>query len=188
MVTRRRVLQYGLLGAGALALGGVGVSLRSSKLRQPKRPLKTLDAVEFSLVAAVAARVAPPGGKFPDPLELGVPEHVDEILSRATPWMRSDFKKLMKLMESGLTNLVLRGRPTPFTRMSPEDQDATLADWEDSSIKLRRTAYKALRGIIVAGYYANPAVYPAVGYPGPPELPAFGEPRALVANMKLEVP
>jgi hypothetical protein len=70
--------------------------------------------------------------------------------------------------------------------MSAETQDAVLAEWADSSLKLRRTIYKALRGIIVAAYYGNPATYASVGYPGPPDIVPFGEPRALVAAKDLE--
>lgn len=188
MVTRRRVLQFGLLGAGVLAVGGLGLSLRPSRLRSPKRPLKCLDPLEYSVFAAIADRVIPAQGKFVSPEQAEVAERVDDVLSRAYPWMQADFKKLVRLFENGVANLVLGGRPESFTRMSPEAQDAVLAAWADSSIKLRRTGYKALRGIVVAAYYGNPITYAAVGYPGPPDLPALGEPRALAAAEKLEEP
>ena len=51
-----------------------------------------------------------------------------------------------------------------------------LGEWRDSRLTLRRTGYRALRGIAIAAYYGNKATWSAVGYGGPP--PGIFEPNA----------
>ncbi|HET9451941.1 MAG TPA: hypothetical protein VFO83_13715, partial [Aggregicoccus sp.] len=65
-----------------------------------------------------------------------------------------------------------------FTRLSPEAQDAVIADWRDSGLALRRTGFQALRALAAGAYYSSPRVWPAVGYPGPPS--ALHDPAAPV--------
>jgi hypothetical protein len=72
------------------------------------------------------------------------------------------------LFENALPNFLFGFRTTPFTQLGAEDQETVLAEWRDSSITLRRTAYRALRGLSIAGYYGHQDVWPAIGYAGPP--------------------
>ena len=53
-----------------------------------------------------------------------------------------------------------------------------LNEWRDSRLTLRRTGYRALRGLALAAYYGNPATWIAVGYGGPP--PGIHDPNAPV--------
>src|SRR2546426_62775 len=53
-----------------------------------------------------------------------------------------------------------------------EELDERLRAWRDSRLSVRRTGFKALRGLCCAAYYSSIETYPSVGYPGPPELTA----------------
>jgi len=169
-LSRRTVIRYGLGGAVALAAGGVGLSLQRTAPRAPSRPLRALDERTFSILAAVADRVAPSRAGFPAASELQVAEKVDELLASVHPAVVEEITQVLHLLENGLAGLVFDGRPRAFTALDPGAQDQALDAWKRSRLGLRRTAYKALRGLCAAAYYASPAIYPAVGYPGPPDF------------------
>jgi hypothetical protein len=54
-----------------------------------------------------------------------------------------------------------------FTRMTPEEQDASLTGWMRSRFALRRTAFMALRNLSFLGYYSQEETWPLIGYGGP---------------------
>jgi hypothetical protein len=170
MINRREALKFGFFGAGALALGGIGLSTRSTLMQPAPGPLRALDAQEFSILAAIAARVCPREAPFPSPEALETAAQVDALLASTDPGFTRDLKRLLRLFENGLANFVFGARPQPFTRMAPETQDAVLEAWRTSRLVLRRTGFKALRGLAVAAYFADPATDAAVGYPGPPDV------------------
>lgn len=169
MVTRRDVVKYGLAGAALLALGGVGLAMRGTVLRTPAGPLAVLDPVEYSILWAIAERHCPANGAFPSASSLAIAEQVDAFLAQQHPGTQADVKRLLRFVENALPGLLLDGRTTTFTASSPEVQDAVMEGMRTSRLHMRRTVYKALTGLVGAAYYAHPAVWPAVGYPGPPD-------------------
>lgn len=173
-LTRRSFLGLGLVGAGLLALGGIG--LRPTVLRAASQPLLALDARTFSVLAAFAERVAPGGGAFPAASGVKVAEKVDLLLSTCAPEMVGEIKQALLLFDNALAGLVLDQRPSTFTSCDPATQDAILESWRTSRLDLRRRVYKALRGLCAGAYYGSPEVYSAIGYPGPPDF------RALMAQ------
>jgi hypothetical protein len=168
-LSRRTVLRYGLGGALLLAAGGTGIALRSTVLRRPARPLRMLDEKSFSILAAVADRIAPPGGGFPSAAELQVAEKIDALLATMHPANTHELEQALFLLENALAGLVFDGRARPFTQLDPAAQDEALRDWQLSRLAVRRKAYVAMHGLCAAAYYASPAIYPLVGYPGPPD-------------------
>ena len=46
-------------------------------------------------------------------------------------------------------------------------QIAALVDWETSPLGFRRQVLQALRQLVLAACYTNPAVFASIGYPGP---------------------
>lgn len=165
---RRTFLKRGLFGGVLLAAAGsVGLVLwPSDGMRRPRRALRVLDERAFAVLAAVAARMVQAPGA--DPVELA--HRVDERLALLPPESSADVSKLLLLVENGLAGLLLDGRPRPFTRLSPDAQDQALAAWQRSRLAVRRSGYAALRKLTQAAWYAAPAAWPDVGYPGPPLL------------------
>ena len=165
---RRALLKVGLLGGGLLAVAGSGLQLiPSRRTRSPRRPLRYLDATEFAILAAAAGRIITVVGAD----VVAIAHVVDGALEAVSPEARSDFRHLLRLLESALAGLLLDGRPMNFTRLGPAGQDAALKAFRDSSLVLRRTGYQALRKLCAASYYANETTWPAIGYPGPPTIP-----------------
>lgn len=169
MVTRRKVLKIGFGGAAVVAVGGgAALFLQGTVTRAPRRSLRALTEEQFSVLAAVADRIAPASGDFPSAWDVEVPEKVDELLSRAHPANAAEVGQGLMLLESAAAGLLLEGRISTFTGSTPHEQDETLASWRASDLEVRRKVFKALNGLCNAAYYASPEVYAAVGYPGPP--------------------
>jgi hypothetical protein len=165
---RRSFLKRGLFGGFLLATaGGLGLGLFPSLLeRKPRRALKVLDEKRFAVLAAIAARtVQAPGA---DPIEIA--HAVDATIALGVPEAQSDFRQALLLFENALAGLLFDGRTKPFTRLSPEAQDAVLLAWRDSKLVVRRAAYHSLRKLTLAAHYANPTSWPTVGYQGPPQI------------------
>lgn len=167
-IDRRTVLKYGVGGAVVLAAGGVGLGLRGTVLRPPARPLQCLDGVEFSILAALADRICPPGDGFFSATELEVAEKVDRLLASVHPGVQGEIRQLLRLFENALAGFVFDRRFSTFTASPPELQDATLEAWRTSRLDVRRTGFKALQGLVAGAYYGSSEVHRSLGYAGPP--------------------
>lgn len=167
-MNRRTFIRRGLFGGLLLALGGsIGLATWSSdRMRRPKRALRALDERQFAILAAVAARTV--GSPQADPIEIA--HRVDLQMSLAGAEARGDFGQLLLLFENALAGLLFDGRARPFTRLSPQAQDAVLEHWRTSRLTLRRSGYGVLRKLTQAAWYASPEAWAETGYPGPPTL------------------
>lgn len=168
--TRRSLLKKGLVGAGVLALGGGGLALRRTKLAATTPALKYFTPAEYAVWAAVAERFLPGGAGWPSASTVGVASAVDGVLTLADPQTQGDLHQLLGLFDSALASLLFDGRPTPFTQLGTEAQDAALEAWRTSRLVVRRSGYEAMRRLSMAVYYARPESWAGVGYPGPPVL------------------
>jgi len=167
---RRRFVQGGLAGAALLILGGTGLAIFPSRATaEPLRPLRALDLRGFHVLVAVAPRIVLDPGADP----VSIAHGVDEIVSRLPREVQQDMGKLLGLFENALGGLLMDGRVLPFTRLSPGDQDRTLARWRSSRIALRRGGYQALKKLCCIAHYEQPWSWAAVGFPAPT---AVGEP------------
>lgn len=176
---RRGLLKKGFLGGILLVgAGAVPLAFRSTKVGGPPRgPLALFSPEEHAIFAAVAARVVPGTGappSWPTAAALDCAGKADALLARCHPDVGKEFKQLLALFENGLFGLVTTGRPTPFTRLSPDGQQARLDAWRRSRVSVLRTGSAALVRLAHATYYASPEVYALVGYPGPPSVPGEG--------------
>ena len=161
------------LGAGGVAVavtGGIGLALRGTVEREPRRPRKVLTRKQFSVLAAFAERITPPfevhGRTAPSPWEVEVPEQVDALLAGMHPADTAEIADALGVIESAAAGLLLEGRTSTFTASSPAAQDRIIESWRTSDLALRRKAYRALAGLCRASYYASPAVFAFVGYTG----------------------
>lgn len=178
-VARRGFLKKGLIGGALLALGGGGFlfTRRGAQVNIPGG-LQVLNAAEYAVMWAIVQRFVPAREGFPAADSLNAAVAADGIIALLEPVTQEELKQLLMLFENALPNFLFGGRTTPFTQLDPTEQDAVLAEWRDSRLTLRRTGYRALRGIALAAYYGNKATWSAVGYPGP--LPGIHDPSAPV--------
>lgn len=176
---RRDFLKKGLLGGLVLAVGGGGFlfTRRGASVALPPG-LKVLNAEEFAVVWALVQRFVPAREGFPAADSLSTATAVDGIIAMLEDETQAELKQLLMLFENALPNFLFGFRTRPFTQLGPAEQEEVLGEWRDSKLTLRRTGYRALRGLSLAAYYGNKAVWPSVGYPGP--LPGIHDPNAPV--------
>jgi hypothetical protein len=169
-LSRRALIRGGIAGAALVALGGVGVALQPSRLRDlPKSGLRVLSPEEYATLAAIAERTCPRrDASFPSASELDVAAIADAMFENAETDVREGLKTGLRIVESGLAGAVFFERVRPFTQMSGEDQDRTLLAMRESRVGVRRTLYGALAGLTASIYYGDPRAWPGIGYPGPP--------------------
>lgn len=177
--TRRGFLKKGFFGGLLLALGG-GAFLFTRRGAQVAIPagLQVLNAQEFAVMWAIVQRFHPVKQGFPAADAINTTVAADNIIALLEEVTQEELKQLLLLFENALPNFLFGGRTSPFTQLDPREQDEVLAQWRDSRLTLRRTGYRALRGLALAAYYGNKATWSAVGYPGPP--PGIHEPDAPV--------
>ena len=171
MTSRRRLLQSGLAGAALLSGGALGLALQPGATRDPREPLLVLSPRAFAVLAAIVDRWCPAAPGLPDGGSLRVPEKVDRLLDRLDPKIAGEVERALLLLENGLAGLLLDGRARPFTTLDGDAQDRALERWRTSGLSVRRQAHKAIRGLVDASYWSDPATFPFVGYPGPPRFP-----------------
>jgi hypothetical protein len=167
---RRGFLKKGLLGGAILALGG-GSALfvrKGKEVDLPAEGLLALNAREYAVVSAIAARMIPVSGDFPPLEKVRVAFNADRILTKVDDTALVEMKQLLNLFENALPNFLFGMRVLPFTQLSAAEQDEVLGEWLHSKLALRRTGHTALRGLVLAAYFVSSETWPAVGYPGPP--------------------
>jgi hypothetical protein len=109
--------------------------------------------------------------------DLGVDKAMAETIeSNLEVTFAEQFRRLLRVFDSRMYNLVLSGRPVRFTRMSDHDRTRYLQAWRDSAIPLKRTAFQAIKRLSCFLYYSvtdasglNPS-WSDIGY-------ASGEPK-----------
>lgn len=165
---RRSFLKTSLVG-GAVLVGGSGaIALWPSELREAPEGLRALSHEEYSVLAAVAARICPGDEDAPSADDTRVAELLDAELPFHDRDVIEEIKQLLGIFESGLFGAVFGEHVRPFTRLAPEDQDAVLAEWRDSAVTIRRTGFEVLHGLITATHFGQSATWTRTGYPGPP--------------------
>jgi len=162
MLSRRDILKAALATLAVSGVAGAAVSLQRSATYD--RPLKVLDPAQAGTVKKLAEAVVPTEGTWPD---VDVVGGVDDLLASLPEVVVAEVLMAMGLLESPLVGLVLDGRPRPFSQLSTAEAAVAFDDWGQSALEIRRTAFMALRGLVVSCFFADPRVYSHMGYPGP---------------------
>ncbi|HET7453716.1 MAG TPA: gluconate 2-dehydrogenase subunit 3 family protein [Thermoanaerobaculia bacterium] len=171
ILTRRDLLRRGIL--GTLLFGAAGATAAfwwPTRRRRPRPGLRVFDEREASILAAVAETILAiePGAPTAD--EVDVVGRVDALLARSPAAVQRELARLLRLFENGATGLLTVTGWTSFTAAGPARREARLRAWQTSRIAVFRTGFQAMKRLCGAAYYSAPKSWPAVGYPGPPEV------------------
>jgi hypothetical protein len=162
--SRRSFLKIGLAGALTLAAGG----LLYRQFRAAPQQFQ-LDDEGRSMLAAVIpvmlGPVLPSGAERAASLQDAI-EQVRLAILGLPLAVQKEVQDLFGLMALAPTRRLLAGIP-PWSEASPQQVAEFLQSWRQHRLALLQSAYHALHDLIIGSWYAQPAHWAAIGYPGP---------------------
>jgi len=173
MISRRTFITTGLLGAAALAT--------AQWLRGPHAPpgdasLLVLDADAQAILGAIVpvmlAGALPVAAEARRQAVADTVRGIDVAVSGLSPNSQDELRQLFALLALPPARVAIARVSAPWPQASETDVRACLDRFRGSSLSLLRSAYGALHQLTFAAWYGNPASWPPIGYPGPPELAA----------------
>ena len=175
MTNRRTFLFAGIAGAGALAAAGWLRSKRGASqalFSTTSPPILGPDA--FVVVTAVTPVFLE--GALPDAsaaASTAVRQTVVNVgiaIAGLPPAAQQELAQLFALLGFAPARTALARVASPWPEARREEIAAFLENWRTSRFLLFRSAYAALHQLVFAAWYGNPDSWPAIGYPGPPDI------------------
>jgi hypothetical protein len=162
--TRRGFLRLAGSGAALAALSRLPVVPATARAAVPSE--RFFDEPQTEILTQVVERMVATGEpEMPRVRDTGAVTTVDALCASLAPELTRPLPVLLLLVEWGPPIFELRF--SRFTKLTPDEQDASLRGWMQSRIGLRRTAFLALRNLAMLGWYAQDESWPDVGYSGP---------------------
>jgi hypothetical protein len=163
---RRRLLKLGLASATLLALAGGTLAvlrpgLHASRLSPAGREVFTALApamLEGSLPTAPSQR---------DQAIIAMLDRIDTLVAALPAHAQSELSQLLALLSNAAGRRALAVLDPEWPNASVAEIQHSLQAMRLSSVSLRQQAYHALHDIISGAYFAEPATWPILGYPGP---------------------
>jgi hypothetical protein len=164
---RRSFLKAGALGALVLAAGG-GI-YRAVHTPRPQRFVLDGEARAAlgAIVPAMLAGVLPTG---PAERRTAIDNTIGGVhaaIANLPLALQKEVQDLFGLLALAPARRLLTGVSTGWEQADPQDVSAFLQDWRLHRFALLRTAYGALHDLSLGAWYAQPASWAAIGYPGP---------------------
>lgn len=159
-------MKLGVGGAAILALAGGGVALL-----RPGWVEGGLSADAAKVMRAVARAVL--DGSLPadavarEAALHGHMKRLDATIAGFPAAVQDELSQLLMLLASAPGRVLLAGLYKPWEEANVDELSAALQAMLTSSIALRQQAFHALRDLTNAAYFADPATWPLLGYPGP---------------------
>jgi hypothetical protein len=171
MLSRREFLKVGA--SGALVLGAArlvcarpvaGGALPAPALSPGARDVLT------AVVPTMLAGALPTEPSARTARIAATIEDVDRAVSGLPSHTRADLHDLFALLGFAPARWLLAGVRQPWRQASGQEIEGFLQRWRFSGWALKQQAYQALHELVFAAFYADPASWPPIGYPGPPRL------------------
>ena len=163
---RRGLLKLGIAAGAVLVFGGGLASLATPGVGRDGK----LTPAGRAAVGAIARAVLD-GGLGDDEAALARQlDGFDAAIANFPAAVRAELAQLLGLLLAAPGRLLLFGTATPLHELERAELQAALQAMRTSSLALRQQAYFALRDLNSAAFYAEPAHWAAIGYPGPTSL------------------
>jgi len=165
----RRSFLRGATGAGALLAFGGALPLGAYAFAQASdapADLAVLSPRAWATLACFADHAVPRGGAFEaGASDVGVAGLVDRWLAGADPYLITDLRRGLALLEWG--PLLLGFAARPLTALPPESAEAYLASLATSRLGFARQLHTALSELCMLAFYSTLSAWRAIGYDGP---------------------
>lgn len=164
-LSRRTFIFVGAAGAAALV---------AAQFLPRRAPQGALDVNGTAVMAAVAPVLL--AGALPsDPQLRGDALRetlmaIDGAVAGLAPRAQGELNDLFGLLALAPARWSLAHTTASWPDASRDEVERFLERLRDSRIGLLRAAYDALHQLVMAAWYGSPRAWPAIGYPGPPDL------------------
>lgn len=162
-MNRREFIRVGMAGSIVLTFAG---QLAKADQRSGDEESAMLAAVSSALLAGVL----PPGAVLRQGAIADTVAGVRHAVSGLSANAQKEVGELFSLLTFGLARRFLAGVSSPWATARDAEVAAFLESWRHSRFNLLRGAYAALHDLVLGAWYARPESWPAIGYPGPPEV------------------
>lgn len=165
--SRRSFLKAGALAALVLAAGG-GI-YRATQAPGPGRFVLDGEARAAlgAIVPAILAGALPLDAAARKSAVAAAVEGVHAAIANLPLAVQQEVQDLFGLLALAPARRLLTGIAGGWTDARESDVAAFLQDWRTHRFALLRTAYAALHDLVLGAWYAQPASWTAIGYPGP---------------------
>lgn len=166
--SRRSFLRIGVAGAVALAAGGAVYRLAFAP---PAGHRFVLDGPATTLLTAlIPSMLGPVLPTEPAARAAAIHQTVEHVAGAVAGLPLASQKQVQDLF--GMLSLapvrrMLAGVSGGWAQASPDAVAAFLQSWRHHRLQTLQTAYHALHDLIIGAWYAQPANWAAIGYPGP---------------------
>lgn len=164
--SRRTFLKAGALGALALAAGG-GI-YRATHPSAPQR--FALDGEARAALHAIIPAIldgALPNGAAREAAIAATTSRVHQAILGLPLATQKEVQDLFGLLALAPARRLLTGIAGGWEHATMPQVTSFLQDWRVHRVGLLRSAYQALHDLVLGGWYADPASWAAIGYPGP---------------------
>ena len=167
--SRRSFLKAGAIGALVLAVGG---GIYRATQSAPERFVLDGEARAAlgAIVPAILSGALPAGAGRQAAIAAAV-DGVHAAIANLPLPVQQEVQDLFGLIALAPARCLLTGIAGGWSKASEAEVARFLQDWRLHRLALLRTAYGALHDMVLGAWYAQPASWRAIGYPGPlPEL------------------
>jgi len=163
---RRTLLKLGIGATVLLAVAGGGIAMLRPGLVAGR--LSDSARQVFAAVAAAVLDGSLPADKAQREAAIGAHlQRLDNMLAGFPAATQAELSQLLALLSSTAGRIGLAGLHTDWPQASVAELQQALQGMRTSSLAMRQQVYHALRDLTNAAFYADPASWSLLGYPGP---------------------
>ncbi|MCG4452605.1 twin-arginine translocation pathway signal protein [Pseudomonas sp. MMS21-TM103] len=171
-LSRRNLLQVGLLGSAFLATAGLTASLSGCSASTPKAGFSVIRESDLPFLTTLIpvmleGAVAP--AMMPQAVS-GTLESLDYSLNHLSPELLKLTVQLFDVLAMPLTRGPLTGVWGSWQKASASEVRAFLERWQHSSIGLLQMGHASLLQLVMMSWYSRAESWSHCGYPGPPSI------------------
>ena len=158
MTNRRQFLQTGLAGSLLLGIAGCTRPYAGNGRR----------AVIAAIAPVMLGRALPASDR--DTALARTVDAVETAIDRLSLPAQQEIGELFDLLAFAPTRMLAAGVWADWPAKNKDDIGQFLEYWRHSRFDLLKSGYAALHDLIFGAWYAASENWPAIGYPGPPEV------------------
>jgi hypothetical protein len=166
---RRGLLTLGVVAAAVLAAGGGALALLQPGWRDGRlspRGREVLAGIAGALLEGILPRDAAAAHSELQALLA----RLDATIAAFPTHVQTELSQLLALLGSSGGRVALAGLQQDWLDAPVPQRAAALQAMRTSRLQLRQQAYQALHDLVGSAYFADPATWHLLGYPGPTRI------------------